>query len=84
MSQPADKPQDRVTDFVRKQSKLGSTPIFRVLNFELGARPNLNVAVPGTLLFLGTLGYFAADRYINGERTAVNRREDEDDDEDDD
>lgn len=80
---PEEKPaQDKVTDFVRKQSKLGSTPIFRVLNFELGARPNLGVAIPGTLLFLGGLAYFGVDRAINGKREAQPKYDDDEEDDD--
>ena len=60
MSAPTPGGQDKVTDWVRKQANAPTTSLFRVMNFELSKKPSLNVAVPGTLLFIGTLAYFAA------------------------
>ncbi|XP_048744194.1 small integral membrane protein 8-like [Ostrea edulis] len=37
--------------------KLPSTSAFRAINFELYAKPNLMVMGPGTMLFLGCIGY---------------------------
>lgn len=84
MSAP-DKPPEKsaVTDFVRKHSAVQNTGLFRFLNFELGARPNLGVAIPGTLLFVGTLAYFGADRYINGKKERTQEDADDDDEDDD-
>ncbi|XP_052706201.1 small integral membrane protein 8-like [Crassostrea angulata] len=36
---------------------LPSTSAFRAINFELYAKPNIMVMGPGTVLFLGCIGY---------------------------
>ncbi|OLY84718.1 hypothetical protein AYI68_g1110 [Smittium mucronatum] len=45
--------------------RVRGTALFKVLNPELYFSPKRAVYVPGTLLFLSIVGYFAYDKYFN-------------------
>lgn len=43
-----------------------TSSLFRAVNFELFAKPNLKVAVPGTILFVACFGYVMHIKYQAG------------------
>lgn len=49
-----------------KMAKKTNT-VFRVTSFELFVKPNMRVAVPGTLLFAGSIGYIGYMYWQAGE-----------------
>ena len=40
-----------------------TSAIFRLTSFELFAKPNMKVAIPGTVFFVGCIGYISYMRY---------------------
>merc|ERR1711981_635112 len=48
--------QHRAGEGLAKSAK-DTGSVFRALNFELFAKPNLKVAVPGTIVFVGCMAY---------------------------
>ncbi|XP_062605234.1 small integral membrane protein 8-like [Saccostrea cucullata] len=56
--------------------RLPSTSAFRAINFELYVKPNVMVMGPGTLLFLGCIGYIIYMRMNEDKNTYTTMNED--------